>query len=74
MNLLVNCRIEDYNMIYQYIVKSKQLMVDTDKKNNLIKIFNNYVKFLGQKSKAGEHTIQGKNVKAMMSTLKSLKF
>lgn len=74
MNLLVNCRLEDYIMIHQYVTKSKQLSIDTETKSNLIKIFNNYIKFLGEKMKKGEFIVQGKGVKAMLTTLKSLQF
>jgi hypothetical protein len=74
MNLLVNCRIEDYGVVHHFIMMSNQLNVETEKKNHLIKIFQNYIKFLYKKKKNGEYIIQGKNVKYMLDVLKNLKF
>jgi hypothetical protein len=74
MNLLVNCRNEDYVIIHQFISKSNQLIVEISKKNKLQKIFQNYTKFLGKKMKNGEYLIQGKSVKYMLDVLKKLKF
>jgi hypothetical protein len=73
MNLLVNCRIEDYVVVHQFIMMSKQLNLEKEKKDNMVKIFQNYVKFLHKKKKKGEYIIQGKNVKYMLDVLKNLK-
>lgn len=73
MNMLVNCRVEDYEMIHRFIVKSNQLAIETDKKKSLVKIFNKYIKFLITQKKAGKAMIQGKNVKYMLEILKKLK-
>lgn len=74
MNILVNCRVEDYVVIHKFINMSNQLKLETEKQKKLIKIFKNFVKFLGKKLKNNEYIIQGKNVKYMLDTLKPLKF
>ena len=73
MNMLVNCRVDDYEMIHRFIIKSNQLAIETEKKRSLIKIFNKYIKFLITQKKANKSVIQGKNVKYMLEILKKLK-
>lgn len=74
MTILIDCRIEEYPVVHQFITNSKQLMIEKQKKKTLIASFNGYHKFINKKLKKGEYLVKGKSIKQMLTILSRLKF
>ena len=74
MNLLVNCSLQDYAIIHQFIVTSKQLDIELEKRQTLTKIFQDYTSFVTKRKKIGEKLTQNKNTKTLLETLRRFKF